>query len=149
MDISIRPYGAPDLERIIDIWIEGHDSTGLPRIPIINAERLRSEIPERVNKGSHVIYVACSQNELVAFVIFWADRLDQLFVHPRFQRNGIGKKLLQFAQSVRPHGYWLYALAANDGANRFYQREGLQRIGTEIEPELGIDLVRYGWKPTG
>ena len=149
MEISIRPYGESDLERVIEIWIEGGASTGLPPLPVMNTEKLRASIPEKVVNGSRLIYVACFQNEVVAFIVFWADRLDQLFVHPRFQRNGIGKQLLQFAQSIKPQGYWLYAIAANEGANRFYLREGLHPAGIEIEPELDIELVKYEWKPVG
>lgn len=151
MEISIRPYRESDLERVIAIWIESWASTRLPPIPLLDPEKLRSgnrSIPEAMRKHSLLIYVACVGNDIIAFMVFWQDRLDQLFVDPHFQRKGIGKKLLQFAQTVRPHGFWLYAIAANKDAHRFYLREGLSQTGAEIEPELGIDLIRYEWRPT-
>ena len=153
MEISIRPYHAPDMERVITIWMESSASTDLPTIPLLenNAEKLRfgdRSISEVIRKRNILIYVACIRDDIVAFVIFWGDRLDQLFVDPRFQRRGIGKVLLQFAMTIRPQGFWLYAIAANKDARRFYLREGLQQTGTEIEPELGIDLVKYEWRPT-
>ena len=150
-DVSIRRYGDSDLEHVITIWLDGWASVRLPSFPVekcrINAEHLRSSIPERVNKGGQ-IYVASFQSEVVAFIVLRENNLDQLFVAPRYQRKGIAKKLLEFAREIRPRGFWLHTFAASEDANRFYVREGLRRTGSDIDPELGLELVMYEWRPT-
>ena len=150
MDVSIRLYNDSDLERVIAIWMEGWASTGLAfKPPILNAETLRTRIPEACTRGIVLIHVACVRTDVVAFIIFKDDKLDQLFVDPRFQRKGIGRKLVEFARATRPHGFWLTAAAASQGANRFYQREGLKLTGVVFDPELpGHEFARYEWKAT-
>ena len=154
MEVSIRPYQESDLERIIAIWLEGWASSLLPFIPVrkrinsrITPERLRTSIPEKAKNGERLIYVACFQNDVVAFIIFWENNLDQLFVDARFRRKGIGKKLVEFAKAIRPQGFWLHTAAASRDANSFYLGVGLQHTAVELHPELELELAKYEWRP--
>jgi ribosomal protein S18 acetylase RimI-like enzyme len=68
--------------------------------------------------------------------------LQSLRVHPIFQGQGIGTKILQAAEiAVQQHGHTCLGLSVgihNDGAQRLYERCGFRIIGEPYE-----DIWRY------
>jgi GNAT superfamily N-acetyltransferase len=72
--------------------------------------------------------------------------LEQLFVAPGAQNNGIGKRLLDFAKAKLPGGFHLTTALASR-AGRFYEREGLIRGETSVNPRFGHAEVRFDWVP--
>ncbi len=52
-----------------------------------------------------------------------------LYVHPNFQRKGIGKKLLSSLKDTYGEHYWLTTWIHNEHAIRFYQDIGFKIIG--------------------
>ena len=75
------------------------------------------------------------------------DFIDQLFIHPDYQRQGIGKTLLDFARKQSPEHVWLYTLQSNVNARAFYEINGFvaERFGTSPPPEQEPD-VEYHWR---
>ena len=71
--------------------------------------------------------------------------LDQIFVAPGEQRKGIGKALLDVAKQRMRDGFTLRMAAANEEARRFYEAEGLERLGEGIHPMTGVPVQFYGW----
>lgn len=65
-------------------------------------------------------------------------RICRLAVHPRFQRQGLGRSLMDFVeQTVRQRhiaSLRLGAYSQHAGAVAFYQRLGYQRVGEAINP---------------
>ena len=52
------------------------------------------------------------------------------------------------AKARRPEGLTLWTFVANEGARRFYAREGFVEVGrTEGENEEGLPDVLLAWKP--
>jgi len=64
--------------------------------------------------------------------------VDQLYIHPDFQRRGIGKALLDFARSLSPGRLWLYTLQINTNGTRtaalFTKRTALWQCGLASAP---------------
>jgi GNAT superfamily N-acetyltransferase len=56
---------------------------------------------------------------------FW---IDQLYVLPGFEAQGIGSQLLQVAHKNLGRPILLHTFQANSGARRFYERHGYQAI---------------------
>jgi GNAT superfamily N-acetyltransferase len=77
------------------------------------------------------------------------DWLEQLYVLPRAQGQGVGSALLEHAKLERPAGLQLWAFASNTVARRFYESHGFviveQTDGAGNE-ERAPD-VRYRWMP--
>lgn len=72
--------------------------------------------------------------------------LDQLFVAPKAQRQGIGAALLDQAKRQLATGFTLRTPATNIAGHRFYERHGLRAIKDAAHPVTGA-LVRYfGWR---
>lgn len=74
-------------------------------------------------------------------------KLDQPFVAPEWQRQGIGRLLVNAAKEHLPKGMWLKSHRQNSDAVLFYQAQGfvldLERSGGSDAP----DDVFYRWVP--
>ncbi len=83
----------------------------------------------------------------VAFMAMENDFIDQLYIHPGFQRRGIGRELLNFARQQSPEHLWLYTLQVNVNARAFYEKNGFvaEKFGFSPPPENEPD-VEYHWR---
>ena len=83
----------------------------------------------------------------VGFHCLLEDVVDQLFVVPEAQGQGIGSTLLCDVMALRPAGFTLRTFRANQAARAFYEARGLVAIEfgrseAENEPD-----VTYRWDP--
>jgi ribosomal protein S18 acetylase RimI-like enzyme len=68
----------------------------------------------------------------------------RLYVHPRFQRLGLGKALLRRAESLgAAEGVWLTVWDGNRSALDFYARQGFRRVGTHEHVIEGKGYKNY------
>ena len=89
-------------------------------------------------------------NEVVGFAI--ADLVDNniwaLFIHPDFERIGIGKKLHDammswyFLQTDKP--VWL-GTAPGTRAELFYRKAGWKEVGTHGKGEIKFEMTKDDW----
>lgn len=86
---------------------------------------------------------------VVGLLVLEKDWIDQLYVLPEWQAQGVGSKLLGHAKRLRPDGLQLWTFASNAPARRFYEDRGFvsgeETDGADNE-EHAPD-VRYAWKP--
>ncbi|WP_017933853.1 GNAT family N-acetyltransferase [Nocardioides sp. Iso805N] len=93
-------------------------------------------------------WVAEVDGEAVAYARFTSTWLDDLYVHPAWQGEGLGGMLLDLVKSLRPGGLGLYVFASNLPAQRFYARRGFVvtdrydgSANEEREPDLRMEWV--------
>ena len=139
--ISIRSYSDADFDAVTSIWLGSWQSTGIPA-PVTLAD-LRARWPKKLAQG-WVVFVATVGPEVVGFLAYRHDKLEQLFIAPPHQSRGIGKQLLDFAKSRMPSGFHL-TTALQSRAGRFYEREGLER-GLTSTHRLGHAEVEFHWR---
>lgn len=86
---------------------------------------------------------------VVALLVLGDASIDQLYVHPDQQSQGIGSQMLALAKARRPDGFELYAFQVNVVARRFYERRGLVLVDLDDggRNEEGEPDVRYRWEP--
>jgi ribosomal protein S18 acetylase RimI-like enzyme len=83
----------------------------------------------------------------------WGSFIENMHVAQAYKRQGIGTELMQAAAvwlKVRHAdlGVYLWAIEANDGARRFYERLGGENVGTldRLDPAGGsAPNCRYVW----
>ena len=92
--------------------------------------------------------VATRDGEIVGMLaVKKAERvLDQLYISPSVQRQGIGTLLLKRAMEEMPAGFTLRAASANIAARAFYEQMGLKLLSEGVHPRLGLLVCFYGWK---
>ncbi|MEO8358305.1 MAG: GNAT family N-acetyltransferase [Chloroflexota bacterium] len=106
----------------------------------------RNYFRDHVLKKNRVWVVAVGDRP-VAFMAMENDFIDQLYIHPDFQRRGIGLELLNFARQQSPGHLWLYTLQVNVNARAFYEKNGFvaEKFGFSPPPENEPD-VEYHWR---
>lgn len=96
--------------------------------------------------GTDEAWVAEVNGDVVAYARFTSTWLDDLYVHPTWQGEGLGGMLLDLVKSLRPGGLGLYVFASNLPAQRFYARRGFVvterydgSANEEREPDLRME----------
>jgi len=90
--------------------------------------------------------VACLGQSVAGFVSWNGDYITWLYVDPAWQRQGIGRRLLQFALERIGDQAWTNMLAGNAAALRLYRAAGLEVVWTRPTacdgyPCLGMRLA--------
>ncbi len=101
----------------------------------------------RIENGA--VYVSRNQDETDGFVAFSDGYLDCLYLTPEARNRGLGARLLSKAKAESPEGLSLWVLARNEGAIRFYAREGFYENarGDGSDNEEGLPDIQMEWRP--
>jgi ribosomal protein S18 acetylase RimI-like enzyme len=141
----IRDYREADFDAVTILWRvareellpEGETDTGH------NFYEDQDYFQNQILKKNQV-WVVEIEHRPVAFMAMEKDFIDQLYVHPRYQRCGIGKAFLALARARSPEHLWLYTLQSNVKAQAFYEKNGFVALKFGISPE-GEPDVEYHW----
>ena len=97
--------------------------------------------------GKREIWVADDGGALVGLLVLDTAFLDQLYVVPERQGEGIGTALLELAKARRPGGFALWVFTVNAPAIRLYERHGMAVVerGDGSGNEEGEPDLRYAW----
>ncbi|GLV27654.1 N-acetyltransferase [Sphingobium sp. TomTYG75] len=145
--MDIRTAQPEDYETIAAIWYESASQMdgGAPILdhPNTLVERIISSL---ANGWS--LKVAVVDRKIVGLLatIPKDNVLDQLFVTPEAQRQGIGAALLDEAKRQLPMGFMLRTPATNLAAHRFYEQHGLFAIEDAAHPVTGTPVRHFGWQ---
>jgi len=102
----------------------------------------------RVILVENEVWVAEVDGRAVGLIARAGDLIDQLYVAPEHQRQGVGQALLAHAKRLSPSGLRLHTFRSNDAARAFYERAGFVPVtfGISPAPESEPD-VEYRWSP--
>jgi ribosomal protein S18 acetylase RimI-like enzyme len=147
-DTIIRDYREADFDAVTILWRvarekllpEGQTDTG--HCFYEDQDYFRNQVL-RKNR----VWVVEVVDRPVAFLAMEREFIDQLYVHPDYQRRGIGEALLNFARRQFPDHLWLFTLQSNVNARAFYEKQGFtaERFGFSPPPENEPD-VEYHWR---
>jgi GNAT superfamily N-acetyltransferase len=68
------------------------------------------------------------EDQVIAMLALHDDWVEQLYVSPVRQGQGVGRALIELAKRRRPAGLQLWTFAANEPARRFYERSGFVAV---------------------
>ena len=158
-DVSIRQAVPADAEPLahlhVDVWDDAY--TGLMPQGILDDRR--EKVAERVERWQEILgraepaWVAEDGEGLVGFASAGPARdndmeelleLYALYVRAAYWDGGLGYALFEIA--VGDRAAYLWVLAGNARAIRFYERQGFRLDGTEDEHDEGLHvrMVRAG-----
>jgi ribosomal protein S18 acetylase RimI-like enzyme len=146
ISVAIRPYREADFDAITWLCLQSWKSNGV-ETPVFESAitHLRRKFRPEFEKGA--MHVATMGHRIVGFILFQGNEIADLFIAPAVQRQGIGKRLLDFAKAKHPDGLWLTTLVPNTRARRFYEREGLTLRVVKIGRRPGYRICWYDWRP--
>ena len=134
-----------DARDIGDVFLAAH-KLSLPYLPSVHTdEETRTWIRDTILPTT-IVWVAEMDGGIVGFFSLDEERLENLYVHPRWHGRGIGTALLMQARALSPLRLELYAFARNEGARRFYERHGFRAVAFGQENEENEPDVLYEWK---
>ncbi len=142
MTILIRPYAPTDFDAVTAIWLDSWRSTGVPSP--VTLEELRERWPKELAKG-WAVNVAVRASDVTGFIAIHDDCIEQLFIAPEHQGQGVGKQLLDYAKVQRPGGFHLTTARDSRSCN-FYEREGLIPGIEATHPKFGHQVIEYCWR---
>ena len=147
MPPNIRPARPDEYDEIARVWMNSWVSTGLEDASNFLLAKLRARIPMEVEKGWS-LFVADDAGKVAAMLALHLPQryLDQLFVAPEYQGQGLGRALLAFTRQHLPDEIHLRCVRENEKAWRWYEREGFVFEKEQVEPMTGFVMKYYRWK---
>lgn len=141
----IRPATQADAQTIAELYHDiRQDSVPPKHSPNTVASWLRDNIMPR---GTSYVYE--QDDQIVAWLDVRDGWLDQLYCRRGYTGRGIGLELLNYAKELSPGRLMAYTFQVNDGARRFYAREGFVEVELSegADNEEGQPDVRMAWTP--
>ncbi|MFI5542309.1 GNAT family N-acetyltransferase [Streptomyces sp. NPDC051815] len=133
---------------VAGIWLRSF-AAALPSVRRAHTDdQVRSWFQNIVVPGQET-WVATVEESAVGMMVLDDAELDQLYVDPAWQGQGIGGRLVELAKQRRPAGMALWTFQVNEAAQHFYQRHGFvaaERTNGHRNEEDEPD-VRYVWLP--
>ena len=142
-DLVIRPFAAPDFEKLTEVW----HNTNRSAYPYVVAHQRYTLDETRAFFRSSVLpsnqlWVASLGTSIVGFIAVDATHINQLTVNVNYQRRGIGSALLQYLLATKEGPWRLFTFQRNVSARRFYEKHGfcVARFGVSPPPENEPDV---------
>ena len=141
--ISFASYNPDHLASLIPMWrMSFEKGVGIPALHPIEEQRqyFLNEV-----LSTNDVMVAHSQGNVIGFVAATDTHIAQLYVHPEYQRRGIGTKLLAWAMRRSAGRLSLVTFEQNLGAQRFYEHHGFKIIAQGFEAQWQLPDLTYEW----
>jgi GNAT superfamily N-acetyltransferase len=146
--VEIRPAVKQDAEAAAALWLRSRrEALGLIPASVHSDAEVRGWMASHVLAPLECWVAETIDGTIVGLLVLEEEWVDQLYVLPGWQRQGVGSQLLGVAKRLRPHGLQLWTFASNAPARRLYERRGF--VAVEETDGAGNDErtpdVRYVW----
>ncbi len=136
----IRRYRDKDSEALIEIWYTASQvATPFPSEGFLAEEReaIRKSYLPRAET-----WVFETEGTVAGFITLLGYEVGAIFVHPKWQRHGVGRALIDHAIDLRSFLY-LDVFKENAVGRRFYNRYGFQSEHEHVHAQTGHIQMRF------
>lgn len=148
----MRRAEAEDLPAVAEVFLASRSAAfAMPPVVGTDAEvRAHFASLDLHDPARREVWVAESPSGMLGYAELKGDWLDDLYVVPSAQRQGVGSLLLDLVRSLRPDGFALWVFADNAPARAFYAGHGLLELETTdgSENQERAPDVRLVWPGT-
>jgi putative acetyltransferase len=142
-----RSIQAQDMPELVSLWVKSWQET-MPEIDFESRRPAFQELMQQHRQNGYSVD-GLFDDALLGFIAFHpvTGDLDQICVGVNAKGTSAALKLLNHAKSLSPKGLTLKVNVANARAVRFYEREGFVRTGEGVNPQSGLAIYHYRWRP--
>ncbi len=146
VDFTLRPYRAEDEDAAIELWLvtwqQAYPSIDFAARVAWWRERWRNELV-----ANATIIVAEQAQAVTGFVtIDGSGYLDQLVVSPDRWGSALAAALVGEAKRLSPGLVTLMVNKDNARAIRFYERNGFEHAGEDVNSTSGRPVLKMAWR---
>jgi len=135
----IRQYVPRDRDALLDVWAESV-TIAHPFWATATVEQERRDIAETFLPVAET-YVFERSGEVVGFISLLGNEVGGIFVSPRYQGQGIGRALMDWARQSRDH-LELDVFELNAIGRAFYAAYGFDLVGRRRDDATGQQILR-------
>jgi GNAT superfamily N-acetyltransferase len=144
--LTFRRATVADATAVAEVWLRARRAAAPAIPPTVHDDDDVRRWVATVLIPTGATWVFVDEGQIVAMMSMGDGWIEQLYVDPAYQRNGVGSALVDFAKLRWPGGLDLWAFQSNSGARRFYERHGFVAVETTHgDNEEGAPDVRYHW----
>jgi ribosomal protein S18 acetylase RimI-like enzyme len=147
MTLSIRPYRQDDFAAVALLWRRAR----LEAFPEFQRTKGHTFGEDRVYLRDEIlpnnqVWVAELDGKCAGFMAQRGNFIDQLYVDPAYQHQGVGRAFLAKARQLSPASLRLFTFQSNRQGRAFYEKSGFRpvKFGLSPPPENEPD-VEYQW----
>jgi ribosomal protein S18 acetylase RimI-like enzyme len=127
LDFLIRDGRQDDAVTLAYIHTESR-ITAMPWLAVVHSLQETERWMADVVLANQRVRVAFRQGSVVGFTAFTEGWLEQLYIRPGFQRQGVGSSLFQDACALAVGEFRLWVFQRNTAARSFYERHGCRLV---------------------
>ncbi|WNZ25791.1 GNAT family N-acetyltransferase [Leptolyngbya sp. NK1-12] len=149
--LSFRAATQSDAEAIAQVYLSSR-KTLVAFAPIAHSDEVVVLWIRNHLIPNHQVIVVEQGHTIIGMMALSVDQetgwIDQLYLHPDFVGQRIGTKLVEYAKNALGSPIRLYTFQENQGAIRFYERQGFKAIqyGDGSGNEENCPDVLYEWR---
>jgi GNAT superfamily N-acetyltransferase len=147
---EIRATTLEDADAAATVWLCSRRAAieHIPA-PIHSDAEVRSWVSSHVLVELECWIAETPSGEVVGLLVLERDWIEQLYVLPAWQGQGVGSALVELAKRLRPRGLQLRTFVSNTPARRFYEGRGFRAVESTDggHNEERAPDVRYVYEP--
>lgn len=124
--MNIRPAALSDMPEVARVF-KASRRHSLSFLPVTHTEEEDIAYFTNVVFPGNDVVVGEEGGRILGFIAFAEEWLNHLYLLPEAQGQGLGRKLLELAQSRYDH-LQLWVFQRNEAAIRFYERNGFRKV---------------------
>ncbi|MHC5201506.1 GNAT family N-acetyltransferase [Myroides sp. LJL119] len=145
-NLSITPYKQIYRSAILNIWENSVKATH----DFLSAEDFIEikKLVENMDFTTLDIYCLTFKDQVLGFIGIFKNKVEMLFIDPKYFREGFGRKLLEFAIKCK-NAYLVDVNQQNHQAFLFYKKLGFHIIDRSEKDDQGRDypILKLSLKP--
>jgi GNAT superfamily N-acetyltransferase/chorismate mutase len=146
-ELALRPATAADLPALADIHLAARRTAGDAFPPGVHSDDEVRGWVSGWDLTTYDVWLATRDGQVAGYSRSTPTWLDDLYVHPDHQGNGVGSALFETVTAHHPDGFCLWVFESNAPARAFYRRHGcleLERTDGSGNEERSPD-IRVAW----